>query len=253
MIKEGYVYIDSCGNPIWETFTEVSHEGEVCWLYLRIFDESTTTTSTTSTSTSSTSSTSTSSTSSTTSSSTSSSTTTSTTTEEPTTTTTSSTTTTTTTEGTTTTTTSTSSTTTTSTSSSTTTTTTTSAGTLDTQVAVNYGGETFMSGTTITAVDINSIAYSGTFPMTDGTFNGDNINVDTSYTIDVYVDRSGSSNPTFVLNSIRILIKDSVTGGSVFDVSPAGLTSTSPDIISFTTNALDPSVNKIVITGSVTP
>lgn len=259
--KIGYVYIDSCGNPIWSTFTEdlTMYEGVLCWRRVEILDQTTTTTTSTTsttttsstttttttlattTTTSTTSSTTTTSTTipTTTTTTTTSSTTTTTTTAEPTTTTTSSTTTTTTTEATTTTTTTSTST----TSSSTTTTTTTTS--MDVQFAVSFTNPDLI-GTIVTAADVNAQSFNFIPDLGNGDFKGEIVVGPPTYTITLYVDTSGAGNPAFADANITIKIKDSIIGGTAIEVSPPGITGAGE--ITYVSSALDTTYNRIVLT-----
>lgn len=247
----GWVQVDSEGNNLLNTFTLQDMSFQVGWEYISIecdysappanstttYSSTTTTWTTpnpTTTSTTSTSTTSTSSTTSTTSS---------------TSTSTSSTTTTTTTEITTTTTS------TTSTTSSTTTTTTTFGPELDLIMGVDFAGDAFMVGTTIMNVQVNGTPLTAVYPMADGDNGGGFIPSAPSYLVEVFVDRAASVDPTYVDNNIRIQIKTGVISGPppAVDTSPSGLTSTAPDVIAFTTTAINILNNAIVITGANNP
>lgn len=220
----GYVQIDSCGNLLWNTFVEGDdHAGDLCWKCVTIMYTTTTTTSTTTTTTSS-------------------STTTTTTTAAPTTTTT-----TTSTSSTSTTSTTSTSTTTTTTTSSTTTTTTTAVPDIDATVTLQLNGDANMAGILVTDVDVNATSYDLDPDLSDGNSRGIVVTGDTSYTITAYIDETGAANAAYVASNIRILIKDSVFGGTIVDTSLSGYTSGTQ--IEFTTTSLNTTNYVIYVTG----
>jgi len=215
-IIRGFIRRNEEGTILWDTFsTDMELMGQPEWEYIEIPCGNTTTTSTTTSTSSSTTTTQTTpppSTSTTTTTSTS---------TTSTTTTTSSTTTTTTTEATTTTTTT--STTTTTTSS--TTTTTTTLAPFDGTFAVEFNGDADMAGTTLFSAQVNSQYFSFSPILGDGDSSGEVIDEALIHTITLYVNFAGSSNPSYAQANIRILIKDMITGGTIAEASPSGITS----------------------------
>jgi hypothetical protein len=124
-------------------------------------------------------------------------------------------------------------------------TTTTTLPAMDATFAAYWHGDADMTGTEVTAADVNAQSFTFTPPLGDNDTKGEVILGSASHVITISVDNSSSFNPTYVENEIKIMIKDSIAG-TVFDTSPPGFTS--PGVIEYTTSQLIPAHAFIVIT-----
>lgn len=104
-----------------------------------------------------------------------------------------------------------------------------------------------MIGTIATDADVNVQSFNFAPDLGDGDVKGEIVTGVAPYTITIYVDTSGAGNITYANNNLRILIKDAISGGTTIEASPAGITA--PGEITFVSNALDTTFNRIVITG----